>query len=109
MNNETKIKYYDILNSIKMEYLKSDMPYNIINDRNIILTYDEINLKYIANKNYFVTINKTTKYNPIYDKTNDKSRNPPGTRVFTPEETAVYLKRRESYKKGGNLPIMLYS
>ena len=100
MNNETKIKYYDILNSIKMEYLKSDMPYNIINDRNIILTYDEINLKYISDKNYFAPIDK----NP-----NNKPHNPPGARVFTPEETEAYLKRRESYKKGGGLPIILYS
>ena len=98
MNNDTRIKYYDILNSIKMEYLRSDTPYNIINDHNIILTYDEINLKYIADKNYFMIINKNTDKN-----TNNKSRK------FTPEETEAYLKRRESYKKGGNLPIMLYS
>jgi hypothetical protein len=60
MNDQTKIEYYDILNGIRMVYLKSHVPFNIINDSKIKLTYNEIKLKYIDNKNYFVTVNKDT-------------------------------------------------
>jgi hypothetical protein len=58
MNNQIKLNYYDILNSIRMQYLKSKIPFNIINDNSIKLTYNEIKLKYIDNKNYFIKIDQ---------------------------------------------------
>jgi hypothetical protein len=54
MNDQTKMEYYDILNSIRMTYLKNKTPFNIISQDDIKLTYKEIQLKYIKGKNYFV-------------------------------------------------------
>lgn len=109
MDDDIKIKYYDILNSVKMEYLKADIPYNIVNDRNIILTYNEINLKYIANKNYFAIINKTNT-NVSKQNSKDLAKNnvgQTGSNKFKSEKTEHYLKKKENHKKGG-MPIMIY-
>ena len=87
----TKLKYYDKMNSIKLPKYKIDIPFNIINDDNIKLTYKNIKLKYIDGKNYFIKIKKSHKKN------------------YTPEETALYLARKEKRKKkiggclGGNM------
>jgi hypothetical protein len=54
MNDQAKMEYYDILNSIRMTYLKNKTPFNIIGQDEIKLTYKEIHLKYIKGKNYFV-------------------------------------------------------
>ena len=53
-----KIEYYDFLNRIKRDYLKIENPFNII-ESDVKLTYKDIELQYIKNKNYFVTKKKT--------------------------------------------------
>ena len=59
MNPQTKLEYYDILNSVRMEYLKSNIPFSIVNRSDIKLTYNDIKLKYINDKNYFVKVDKS--------------------------------------------------
>jgi hypothetical protein len=106
MDSHLKLKYYDILNSIKMIHLKSNILYNIINNDDIKINYNEIKLKYINNKNMFKKIepnyinsqthNETDSYlkrRDSYEKLDNKPKK------FTPEETDAYLKRREVYKK----------
>jgi hypothetical protein len=68
MISQIKLEYYDILNSIRMIYLQSDIPFAIINKHDIKLTYKDIKLDYIDNKNYFVKVNKS-KGNFQKDKT----------------------------------------
>jgi len=51
MNSEIKLEYYDILNNIKMEHFKTKEPFNISNK--VKITYDEVKLNYIPNKNYY--------------------------------------------------------
>jgi|SaaInlV_165m_DNA_1040744.scaffolds.fasta_scaffold86002_1 hypothetical protein len=57
-SNHKKIEYYDFLNRIKRNYLKIENPFNII-ESDVKLTYKDIDLQYIKNKNYFVTKRKT--------------------------------------------------
>ena len=64
MNNKIKLEYYNILNSIHTEYLINNIPFNILNHNDIKLTYNNINIKYIKDKNYFV--NSDSK--PIFNK-----------------------------------------
>ena len=59
MDDRTKLEYYNILNSIRMMYLKSNIPFNIVNSDQIKLTYKDIKLKYIDNKNYFIKVDKS--------------------------------------------------
>ena len=59
MNNNTKLKYYDILNSVKMEYLKERTPFNILKDSDIKITYKDIKLEFVDGKNYFVKVDKS--------------------------------------------------
>ena len=118
-NNNKKIEYYDVLNSIRMEYLKSKEPFNII-ESNVKLTYNDIQLRYLNDKNYFIVVKKSS-YKDRYDnkKNNRNQRNDDNasksprtgrdrtTRSdnqrsqynkkpnFTPEETAVYLERKK--------------
>ena len=92
MNNQLKIIYYDILNGIRMQYLKSNIPFNIVNDNEIKLTYGEIKLKYLDDKNYFIKVDKPQVKPQV--KPTDKTE-----REFTPEETKLYLARKELYKK----------
>jgi hypothetical protein len=133
MNNQIKLNYYDILNSIRMQYLKSKIPFNIINDNSIKLTYNEIKLKYIDNKNYFIKIDQkspvTSNVSNVFLKKNEdkngykhqdktdaldrkyeykieklkrhKNKELPKDKqkIFTPEETAAYLKRKSVYEK----------
>ena len=49
MDDKNKIKYINLLNNIKINYKNN----NIINTDEINLTYKQIKLKYIDNKNYF--------------------------------------------------------
>jgi hypothetical protein len=63
MNNQIKIEHYNILNGIKMDYLKTHEPFNFIKDistqqSNIKLTYNDIFLTYLKNKKYFVAVDK---------------------------------------------------
>ena len=59
MNSQTKLEYYDILNSVRMMYLKSKIPFSIVNSYDIKLTYKDIKLKYINDKNYFIKVDKS--------------------------------------------------
>lgn len=101
MNADTKLEYYNILNSINMEYLNTKYPFNIIDQCDIKLTYKEIKLKYITGKNYFVKIDKSLigKFKGKFqDKIRDRSKSPV-KKKFTDEENAAFLerqKRRES-------------
>lgn len=100
-----------------MEYLKADIPYNIVNIQNIILTYNEINLKYIANKNYFKIINKTPGHELPEKSTNVSEQNfkdlsktsikHTGSNKFKSEKIESHSEKKENYKKGG-IPIMVY-
>ena len=49
MDDKNKIKYINLLNNIKINYKNN----NIINIDEINLTYNQIKLNYIDNKNYF--------------------------------------------------------
>jgi hypothetical protein len=49
MDDKNKIKYINLLNNIKINYKNN----NMINIDEINLTYKQIKLKYIDNKNYF--------------------------------------------------------
>jgi hypothetical protein len=60
MDNNIKLEFYDILNGIGMNYLKKKSPFNIIN--HIKLTYDEIDLKYLKGKNYFIKVDKKKQF-----------------------------------------------
>jgi hypothetical protein len=62
MNSQTKLEYYNILNSVRMVYLKSKVPFSIVNSSDIKLTYKNIKLKYINDKNYFVKVDKSKNY-----------------------------------------------
>jgi hypothetical protein len=82
INNNKKLEFYDILNSIKMEYLKTKEPFDII-QQNIKLTHKTISLKYINDKNYFIKIKKqkdnrgSDSYNKSYKPTDhNKSYKP---------------------------------
>ena len=57
INNKTKLNHYNILNSIRTEYLKIKEPFSI--PSNINITYREIKLKYLTGKNYFVEFSST--------------------------------------------------
>ena len=120
INNIKKLELYNILNSIKMAYLKSKEPFNILTS-DIKLTYKIVELKYLKDKNYFVKVKKSTGSNkfskPTFSKEEhaaylerqnrrDRSQSPDRTktkaqspnqkpnRVFTAEETAAYLERQ---------------
>jgi hypothetical protein len=69
MNNKYKIEYYNILNSIRIDYLKSKMPFNILNQNDIKLTYKDIYLKYIKDKQYFI---KASANPPFYKNNKEK-------------------------------------
>ena len=115
IDNQTKLQYYDILNSVKMEHLKSNIPFNIVNSNDIKLTYKEVQLKYINGKNYFITVPKLNKgfNNKSHKNTtakkisvdmkkewtekdrDDYKKNKEQQNKFTPEETAAYLERKK--------------
>jgi len=69
INNKTKLNHYNILNSIRTEYLKIKEPFSI--PSNINITYKEIKLKYLTGKNYFVEFSSTGQSR---DQPKDKSR-----------------------------------
>ena len=126
INNIKKLELYNILNSIKMAYLKSKEPFNII-PSDIKLTYKIIELKYLKDKNYFVKVKKSTGSNkfskPTFSKeehgaylerknrrdnstyTNNKNKNRSQSpnhnkqHTFTAEETAAYLERQNRREK----------
>jgi len=54
-------KYYEILNTIKPNYLQDNEPYTVLNDKNISLTYRDIYLKYIKGHHFLVNIEKKIK------------------------------------------------
>ena len=62
---QSKIKNYNILNSITPKYYKKKAPYNIV-QREIIpsieLTHKTLELNHIKGKNYFVTSDESKKY-----------------------------------------------
>ena len=120
INNIKKLELYNILNSIKMAYLKSREPFNIL-PSDIKLTYKIIELKYLKDKNYFVKVKKQSGPNKFSkntfskeetaaylerknrrdrsqstDRKPDRSQSPSQkpNRVFTAEETAAYLERQ---------------
>jgi hypothetical protein len=106
-NADKKLEYYEILNTIRMDYLKSKEPFDM-NLNNVKLTYNDIQIKYLNNKNYFIAkpsfkdgkqYKKNSRGSTIYDKhttghksIKDKSYKTP---TFTPEETAAYLERKK--------------
>ena len=96
-NQHKKLQLYNILNGVKLEYLKNKEPFNIM-DADIKLTYNVINMKFIKGKNYFVIVPKKT--NNKSDGNFKKPNSKPYEHKFTPEENAAYLerkKRRESH------------
>ena len=98
-----KLHYYDILNSIKMDYMKIKEPFDFGNN-NIILTHKIIKLKYLTDKNYFVKVDKKNKNDNHNQNNNHKRSESKNKPKFTPEEHAAYLerkKRREQNKHGG--------
>jgi hypothetical protein len=119
MDDQIKLKYYDILNSIKTQHLKSNILFNIINNTDIKLNHNEIKLKYINNKNYFKKVDtkpikqvdtkpikqvdtkpiKQVDTKPIKQVDIETKLNNTKPKTFTSEETAAYLKRRSDYKK----------
>jgi hypothetical protein len=44
-----------------MKYLKNKIPFNIVNQNDVKLTYKEIQLKYLKGKNYFVQFDSNFK------------------------------------------------
>jgi hypothetical protein len=70
------LNYYKILNGIKMDYLKLKLPYNIIYDDDIKLTYKQGEMNYIKDKNYFIIANKTKKrdFNNNQDRGRSRER-----------------------------------
>ena len=119
INNKTKLNHYNILNSIRTEYLKIKEPFSI--PSNINITYKEIKLKYLTGKNYFVEFSSTgqSRDQPKDKSRKSRSKSPkskkptrsPGNsersprnserspaqkseRKFTAEETAAYLARK---------------
>jgi hypothetical protein len=81
INNIKKLELYNILNSIKMAYLKSKEPFNILQS-DIKLTYKIVELKYLKDKNYFVKVKKSTGSNKFSKPT------------FSKEEHDAYLERK---------------
>jgi hypothetical protein len=95
--NNKKIEIYDILNGIKMNYLKAKDPFTALSD--VKLTYKTIELKYIKDKNYFIKVVKD-KYNKKSDNTGLKSFSP----RFSKEETDAYLARKQRREFSPNRP-----
>jgi len=95
--NNKKIEIYDILNGIKMNYLKAKDPFTSLSD--VKLTYKTIELKYIKDKNYFIKVVKD-KYNKKSDNTGLKSFSP----RFSKEETDAYLARKQRREFSPNRP-----
>ena len=58
LSNSKKLELYNILNGIRSSKYVMNVPYSFINP-SIKLTYKEIKLKYITNKNYFVKVTKS--------------------------------------------------
>ena len=58
MNNILKYKILDKLNSINFIIYKRKSPFDALSN-NVQLTYNEIQLQYIKNKNYFVEVDKS--------------------------------------------------
>jgi hypothetical protein len=101
IDNQTKLEYYDIMNSIKMEYLKSNIPFNIVNNKDIKLSYKEIQLKYVDDKNYFVKVSKKP-FNKPGQFNNFNPRNVPNidmTKPWTKEKREEYRKNKEHEQK----------
>ena len=95
--NNKKIEIYDILNGIKMNYLKAKDPFTALSD--VKLTYKTIELKYIKDKNYFIKVVKD-KYNKKSDNAGLKSFSP----RFSKEETEAYLARKQRREFSPNRP-----
>ena len=108
-NTNKKLESYYLLSGIRMKYLKYAEPFNILST-DIKLTYNDIKLKYLTDKKYFIIIDKSSfnkkydnknknhdnkkydnkKYdNKKYDNKNNYSK--PTSIKFTPEETASYI------------------
>ena len=109
MNNQIKLNYYDILNSIRMQYLKSKIPFNIINDNSIKLTYNEIKLKYIDNKNYFIKIDQkspvTSNVSNVFLKKNeDKNGYKHQDKTDALDRNYAYKMEKLKRKKNKELP-----
>ena len=121
-NNKQKLEYYYLLNGIRLKYLKYDEPFNILSTP-VKLTYNDIKLKYLTNKKYFIIVDKSAVNNKQsfknktdkHDKPSFKNNKP---MKFTPEETAAYLERKsrrersqspDSARKGGTInKILIY-
>ena len=101
IDNQTKLEYYNIMNSIKMEYLKSNIPFNIVNSKDVKLSYKEIQLKYVDDKNYFVKVSKKP-FNKPGQYNNFKPRNVPNidmAKPWTKEKREEYRKNKEHGQK----------
>jgi hypothetical protein len=74
--DQTALEYYKILNGIKIDYLKLKLPYNIISDDDIKLTYKQVEMDYIKDKNYFVIADKSkgNKFNKTQDRGRSRER-----------------------------------
>lgn len=104
IDNQTKLEYYDIMNSIKMEYLKSNIPFNIVNNKDIKLSYKEIQLKYVDDKNYFVKVSKKP-FNKPGQFNSFKPRNIPNidmSKPWTKEKREEYIKNKEHGQKSNH-------
>ena len=84
--NNNKLDIYNSLNRINYSVYKKNTPFDLYNTIN--LTYNNIELQYIKDKNYFVTIDKNIKKD---DRHNEQQYNRP-SRQHSP-------KRHNNYKK----------
>ena len=91
MNLQLKLEYYNILNSVRMVYLQTNIPFSIVNKHDIKLTYKDIKLKYIKDKNYFVKLDKSKGYK---QKDNKRDRTP-----WTKEQKKEFFKQRAKDEK----------
>ncbi len=122
--NDKKLEFYNLLNGIKLEYLKIKDPFNIL-DSDIKITYKDIKLHYLKDKNYFVVVERDGPREKSPARKHDRNQGSQGNfqrsrsksprqssphqnnqlqhsprqnspnRVFTAEETAAYLERKK--------------
>ena len=101
INNTKKLILYNILNGIKMEYLKTKEPFSIM-ESNIKITHKTIELKYLKDKNYFVKVPKDSFKKDSFKKDSFKKDSFKKPHEFTKEETAAYLERKKHRENDSN-------
>jgi hypothetical protein len=74
LSDQTKLKYYNILNGVKLQHRQPNTPFDVtISD--VKLTYKDINLHYIKDKNYFVEAPPRPKFDKFKPKDRGRDRN----------------------------------